>query len=52
MNFISEIMSLGVFSMFGLSHVSNAATPAWRIFRIVVYLSVWLGEFCLSGVWV
>jgi hypothetical protein len=52
MNLINEITSLGVSSGFGLSIVSNAATPAWRILCIVVYLSAWLGELSLSGVWV
>jgi hypothetical protein len=52
MNLISEITSLEVSSRFGLSIVSNAATPAWRILHIVVNLSAWLGELSLSRVWV
>jgi hypothetical protein len=50
MNLINEIMSLGVSSGFGLSIVSNVATRGWRILRIVVYLSTWLGELSISGV--
>jgi hypothetical protein len=52
MNLINEIMFLGVSSGLGLSNVSSAATPAWRILRIIVNLSIWLGELILSGVWV
>jgi hypothetical protein len=39
-----------VSSGFGFSIVSSAVTPAWRMLRIVVYLSNWLGELGSSGV--
>jgi hypothetical protein len=43
MNLINEnykIVFLGVSSRFGMSSVSNAVAPTWRMLHIVVYLSL------------